>query len=104
MTNLQALQAEIEPYSASSTLLEKVLTDHSLTGSDTYTDKTAIAKATITVLKRFIVIASEGEGQMSTAYNVEGLKKRIEEIAADNSLSGAQYSIQPKIKDASNRW
>ena len=104
MTNLQALTATVEPYTASALSLELALSDVGLTTAATYSDKTLIAKAAISVLKKFLSLSNESEGGFSQGYNPAELHNRIAAIVAENGLSGSQYGTQPKITSASNRW
>lgn len=104
MTNLQALTATVEPYTASALSLELALTDVGLTTTATYSDKTLIAKAAIQVLKKFLSLSNESEGGFSQGYNPAELHNRIAAIAAENGLSGSQYNLQPKINNMSHKW
>ncbi len=103
MTNLQALQAIIEPYTASANSLELALTDEGLVTTDTYSDKKTLAKAAIKVLRKFLALGNESEGGFSQGYSIEGLKTRINELAAENSLT-SEFKTGAKITNASDLW
>lgn len=104
MTNIQALQAALEPYVLSDLALEKALTDASLVSTDTYSSAINIAKAAIKALKQLLVLSSESEGGFAASYSLEGIKARIKSLCLEHNLTGSEYSVEPTISAYKNRW
>lgn len=104
MNNFDALRAEIAPYTTDRNTIEKVLIDHSIDGSETYTlsNKKAIAQASIQILTSFLSLKSEGEGSFSQSYDKAGLQSKIAALAESNGivLSGTGTIIS----NGSNHW
>lgn len=109
ITVLEALLAELEPYTPSQVMCKKALIDAGVMdlASDTpYTEdsKKAVTIAAITVLKKFLVLSSEGIGKSSQSYNIEGLKKRIRELCNEADIDADELLEIPSITDGSNLW
>ena len=108
ITIIEALMAELEPYTAAHIVCVKALMDVGVEeeADAPYTPdcKRAVATAAIKVLKKFLVLSSEGLGKSSQSYNVEGLKKRISELCKENGLDVSDYLEVPTISDGSNLW
>jgi phosphopantetheine adenylyltransferase len=108
LTKYDALVGELEPYSPSSLTLQKALADANVTNMDDEyvadTDRKPIALATINVLRKMIVLASDSLGKSSQSYNVSELEKRIKDLCAENGLDASQFVQVPTITDGSNLW
>jgi len=105
MTNLEALIAEIEPYTVSQNTAIRALVKADLVYSDTTSsdDDTAIATATVDCLSKLLVLGSESEGGFSQVYT-DALKRRIRQICDQYSLDVTGFALNPSIDNASNRW
>lgn len=102
-----AVLAEIHPYTAEPTVLDKAILDEGLDTAATYTvdDKVNVAKVAIVLFKKFIVLASEGEGGLSMSYDIEALKARIRDLAQENGLSETiTANATPSVRNASFMW
>lgn len=109
ITVLEALLAELEPYTPSQTMCKKALIDAGMMGfaADTpYTNdcKKTVAAAAAKMLKNFLVLSSEGIGKSSQSYNIEGLKKRIRELCNEAGIDADELLEIPSITDGSNLW
>jgi len=108
LTKLDALVAEVEPYTPSGSVLRKALADNGVsdeTGSyDPASDKITIAKAAIAVLRKLIVLSSDSLGKSSQGYNTENLKARIASICKDCGLDASNFVDVPEISDGSKFW
>ena len=109
ITILEALMAEIEPYTAAQVVCKKALIDAGLSdfANDTpYTPdcKKAVTVAAIKVLKKFLPLSSDSVGKSSQSYNLEGLKRRIRELCADAGLDADEILEIPTITDGSQLW
>ena len=97
MTNLQAITAEIEPYSISDDSNEKSLLDSalhfgvSISAEDEYTsdNRRVVALAAMMSLNRLRVLSSENIGGISQVYDTVKLEKRIKAIAQLADLSAS---------------
>lgn len=95
MTNLEAIAAEIEPYSLSDESIEKSFVDaashfdNAASSEDTYdgTMKQVCAYAAMLALNRVRVLANENIGGISQSYDVGKLEKRIRALAQSAGLS-----------------
>lgn len=109
ITIIEALMAELEPYTAAVVVCKKALMDVGLddVAEDTpYTNdcKRTVAIAAIKVLKKFLALSSESLGKSSQSYNIEGLKRRIKELCAENGLDESEYLEIPSVTDGSMLW
>lgn len=109
ITVLEALLAELEPYTPSQVMCKKALIDAGMMGfaaDTTYTEdcKKTVTVAAVKVLKKFLVLSSEGLGKSSQSYNIEGLKKRIRELCNEAGLDADELLEIPSITDGSNLW
>lgn len=107
ITILEALMAEIEPYTAAQVVCKKALMDAGVTDADTpYTEdcKKTVAKAAVDVLKRFWVLNSDSVGKSSQSFNVEGLKRRIKDLCGKAGLEADEILEISSITDGSMYW
>lgn len=109
ITILEALMAELEPYTAAHVVCKKALIDAGLSDfaeETPYTDdcKISVTVAAIKVLKKFIVLSSDSLGKSSQSYNIEGLKKRIRELCAEADIDAGEFLETPSITDGSDMW
>ncbi len=109
ITILEALMAELEPYTAAQVVCKKALIDAGLddfTNDTPYTPdcKKYVAKAAVNVLKKFLPLSSDSVGKSSQSFNIEGLKRRIKDLCAEAGLEADEILEIPTITDASNRW
>ncbi|GAY30761.1 hypothetical protein D1647_15630 [Alistipes sp. Z76] len=109
ITVLEALMAELEPYTAAQVVCKKALIDAGLSevANDTpYTSdcKKIVATAAIKVLKKFLVLSSESLGKSSQSYDTKELRKRIKELCADAGLDADEILEIPTITDGSMYW
>lgn len=107
ITILEALMAEIEPYTAAQVVCKKALMDAGCESIDTTysTDcKKTVAKAAINILKKMLVLSSDSQGKSSQSFNIEGLKKRIKALCADAGLDADEILEIPTITDGSMYW
>lgn len=93
MTNLEALIAEVEPYTVSPLAYSKKLADSEISESATYTPalKRKIAICAIQILVSLLPLSSDGTGRSSQSYNREGLEKRIAALCDENGIDGSEY-------------
>lgn len=98
MTNLQALKAEIEPYSASDEASVKRLIDAGLSADAEYSadNKLTLAKCAIAMLVSFLPLTNESLGPTSQSYDRKGLEERIGAICMENGLEDV-YTEQPTV-------
>lgn len=98
MTNLQALKAEIEPYSASDEASVKRLIDAGLSADAEYSaaNKITLAKCAIAMLVSFLSLTKESLGPTSQSYDRKGLEERISAICSENGLEDV-YTSQPTV-------
>ncbi len=103
MTNLEAVKADIAPYTADKAVIEKALIDNSIYADDDYKDRRAIANVSIQVLTSFLALKSESEGSFSQSYSIEGLQSRINQIAQQ---AGIELNVETTttVRDKSNSW
>lgn len=111
MTNREAVIAEIEPFTIHPRSIDKSIIDASkkigekIDPSAEYDGSTGIAVASILVLGKLKVLASESEAGISKGYSVENIAKRIKELAKINGLC-AEYFLEEDsaIENLTNRW
>lgn len=108
LTKLDALMAELEPYTVSGSSLRKALTDAGVeTETETYdpaADKRTIAVAAVHVLRKLVVLSSDSLGKSSQGYNVEQLKNRIKALCRENGLEVSDFDEVSEISDGSRMW
>lgn len=107
ITLLEALMAEIEPYTAASVVCAKALNDagcEDVNAPYTTDCKRAVTIAAVKVLKKFVVLSSESVGKTSQTYNVEQLKRRIRELCNEANLNADEFLGVPSISDGSMYW
>lgn len=106
LSNLEALIAEIEPYTLSGGALRKALQDAGVDeGADyTPTDKRGVAVAAVNCLKKLTVLSSDSLGKSSQGYNVDNLKSRIKALCKENGLDVTEFDEVSEISDGSMYW
>jgi len=107
LTNLDALIAELEPYTVSGAALRKALQDAGIEDEGaTYdgTQKRGIAVAAIHCLRKLTVLSSDSLGKSSQGYNVDNLKARIKALCKENGLDVSEFDEVPEITDGSRMW
>lgn len=108
LTKLDALIAEVEPYTPSGSVLRKALADNGVSDETaTYvpaSDKRTIALAAVAVLQKLTVLSSDSLGKSSQGYNSENLKARIATICRDNDLDVSDFVDVPEVSDGSKLW
>lgn len=109
ITVLEALMAELEPYTAAQVVCKKALIDAGLAdfANDTpYTPdcKKVVTLAAINVLKKFLPLSSDSVGKSSQSFNLEGLKKRIRGLCAEAGIDADDVLEMSSITDGSNLW
>lgn len=109
ITILEALMAELEPYTAAQVVCKKALIDAGLddfTNDTPYTNdcKRYVTIAAIKVLKKFLPLSSDSVGKSSQSYNIEGLKKRIKDLCAEAGLDADEILEISSITDGSMYW
>lgn len=107
ITILEALMAEIEPYTAAQVVCKKALMDAGVADAETpYTEdcKKTVAKAAVNVLKKFLVLNSDSVGKSSQSFNVEGLKKRIKDLCNEAGIEADELLELSSITDGSMYW
>lgn len=99
MTNLEALKAEVEPYSMSDDGYIKRLIDADLKENDTYesSNKITIAKCAIQILVSFLPLTNEKLGPTSQSYDRKGLEDKIHDLCEENRLNYEQYAGKPRV-------
>lgn len=99
MTNLEALMAEVEPYTVSPSTYSKKLVDCSISESATYTaeQKRPIARCAISILQMLLSLSSDSTGRSSQSYNREGLEERIKALCKENDLDEADFIEVPTV-------
>ena len=104
MTNLEAIQAEIDPFTLSRGALSKALADVGLVPITEYNNAKLIARATVKALSKLTVLAKESEGKFSQDYNPGAVEKRISLICLEFGFDASEFVISSSISDGSNRW
>lgn len=110
MTHKEALTAVLDGVSFSANTLEKVLTDHSLTGGDTYS--TAVSKTIDLCAIDLLMVAfthpdiTEGGYGLSHPDFMRKIQSRLHYLASKHGLTDILAGLEkkPTIKDASKRW
>lgn len=99
MTNLEALIAELEPYTASPLAYSKRLADHGVVESDTYIadNKRNIGLAALDLLVAMLPLSSDSTGRSSQGYSLEGLEKRIKRLCEELGLDPAEFIPEPQV-------
>ena len=99
MTNLEALIADVEPYTVSPLTYSKKLVDHHIDETANYTpeNKVKIAKCAISILVALLPLASDSTGRASQSYNKEGLEDRIKVLCDENGLDAGDYIEVPTV-------
>lgn len=99
MTNLEALIAEVEPYTVSPLAYSKRLSDSEIDGQSTYTsaNKKEIAKCAISILVALLPLSSDSAGHSSQSYNKDGLISRIKDLCSENGLDASKYIEVPTV-------
>lgn len=101
MTNLDALKAEVEPYSLSNDEgYIKRLIDAGLYDDDEYevANRLSIAKCAIAILVSFLSLTSETLGPTAQHYDRQGLEERLRAICSENGLNSDDYTTQPQVR------
>lgn len=107
ITKFDALIGELEPYTSSPASMTKSLLDAGVQDPEeeyTAEDKRTVAKATIAILKKLIVLSSDSLGKSSQGYNVDKLEKRIKLLAKENDLEVSDFVDVPTVEDGSILW
>ncbi|MBR3830981.1 MAG: hypothetical protein IKJ52_06990 [Muribaculaceae bacterium] len=99
MTNLEALVAEVEPYTVSELAYTKKLTDAGLDNSAIYVteNRLEIAKCAISILVSLLPLSSDSTGKSSQSYNRDGLEKHIKTLCKNNGLNIDDYLEVPSV-------
>jgi hypothetical protein len=101
MTNLDALKAEVEPYSLSTDDgYIKRLIDVDLYDDDDYevANKLAIAKCAISILVSFLSLTSETLGPTAQHYDRNGLEERLRAICNENGLDAEDFIEKSQVR------
>ncbi len=106
MTILEALYAEVDPFSPSRNLAIRALEKVELTYTDTADsdDDTLIATAAVDVLSRMLVVTSESEGGFSQSYDKAAIRSRIQQLCSQYGIDASAYVTGPAIYNSSTRW
>ncbi len=108
LTKLDALIAELEPYTVSGSALRKALVDAGVeTETEAYdpaADKRTIAIAAIRCLRKLTVLSSDSLGKSSQGYNTDELRKRIKALCRENGLEVSDFDEVSEISDGSKIW
>lgn len=108
LTKLDALIAELEPYTVSGGALRKALMDAGVglesEDYDSAADKRVIAVAAVNCLRKLVVLSSDSLGKSSQGYNVDRLKDRIKALCKENGLDASDFDAVSEISDGSNMW
>ena len=99
MTNLEALIAEVEPYTVSPLTYSKKLADRNIAEAVNYTleNKVEIAKCAISILVALLPLASDSTGKASQSYSRDGLEDRIKALCDENGLDVDEYLEVPTV-------
>jgi len=86
MIIIDALRSECVPYSISELTLQKSLIDLGLNPADEYSqkDREKVNEAVLNVLKKLLVLKSESEDGFSQNFDIEALRKRIQELSGED--------------------
>ena len=105
MTILEALYAEVDPYTPNRNTAIRALDKVGLTytADATSDDDTLIATATVDILQKMLVLGSESEGGFSQSYT-DGVKARIRQICDQYGLDVTDYITFPSVDNRSYRW
>lgn len=109
MTNLEALKAEIEPFTTGANTYLRALEKVGLTSSGTATatdtsNETLLATAAVDVLSKLLVLSSESEGGFSQGYSTDAIKRRIKQLIDQYDLDASLLSMSPGVNNATSRW
>lgn len=103
MTNLEALQNYIEPYSLSEGKLELLLDEQGLQPSTKYNKTTCnegVIKAAIEALYSVITITEESDNGSKVKYAVENVQKLINRLRAKIGLEPEDAGVKKMVRDA----
>lgn len=108
MTNYEAISAMLYPYDVEPMLISKGCIDNSLMEHSEYTvaSKSIVAIVTISILRNLLVLNSESDSGYSLSYSIDGLKKRIAEIAKSNGMTdiAEEFSDVPTVEFCDFSW
>lgn len=108
LSKLDALIAELEPYTVSGSALRKALVDAGVTSeTENYnpaSDRRTIAIAAIHCLRKLVVLSSDSLGKSSQGYDTDQLKNRIKALSRENGLDASDFDEVPEITDGSRMW
>ena len=99
MTNLDALKADVEPYSLSDEGYVKRLIDAGLDEQATYVaeNKMTVALCAIAILVSFLSLTNETLGPTSQSYDRRGLEDRLRALCNENGLNSDDYINRPSV-------
>ena len=105
MTNIDALTAELHPFTVDGIVIEKSLLDNGLTGMDTYSAilTGVIATCAVKILTDLLSLASESEGGFSQSYDKNGLEQKINSIVKNNGLNSGLF-VGATVQNKSDMW
>lgn len=108
MTNYEAISASLYPYNVDDFLIEKACIDEGLSSDGEYVrdNRTSVAKVTISILRKLVVLSSESNGGYSLSYDTGKLKERIFDIATENGMDDVaeEFDTRSRITDISDQW
>lgn len=108
MTNYEAISATIYPYDVDENLIKKSCIDQDIDPDTAYqrSNKTEVAKASISVLRNMVSLSSEGDNGYSLSYDTDKLKERIVSIAKENGLTdiAEEFDQKPRIEFLDWEW
>jgi hypothetical protein len=98
MTNLEAIYAEVKPYSADALDCEKALmgackrtgTPLEIAGTYDVENELTIALAAVLVLYKYMTLSAEKEGEWGQNYH-DNLDKRIKALCNANGLDASEF-------------
>ena len=100
MTNLDALMAEVEPYTVSPVAYSKRLVDAGIDENAEYTigNKKSIAICAVIILVSLLPLSSDNTGRASQSYDRKGLEERIKALCDENELDEEDYTEKPSVR------
>ncbi len=108
MTNYEAISSSLYPYNVDDFLIEKACIDEDIASGDLYSKdcKKIVAKVTISILRKLVVLSSESNGGYSLSYDTDDLKERIFDIAMENGMDDVakEFDTRSRITDISDQW
>jgi hypothetical protein len=98
MTNLEAIYAEIKPYSADELDIEKALmgackrtgSQLEITGNYAADNERTVALAAVLVLYKYMTLSAEKEGEWGQNYH-DNIEKRIKALCNANGLDASEF-------------